>query len=188
MSARITGGQMRRLQTLWGLFCARARLDAKDREARLGWVAGAIGRQIGSFRELSLVEARDAIRALQKHLPDELVRCRVTRDLARAYGTAGRRTKDGKSKIEIRMADAATLALIARLRDELGWSRERLDAFLRSAKSPTRGKMIRTLDQANRVIWVLKAMLRRAERTGIHAKTSLPNGQAQSAQRDAEGI
>jgi len=39
----ITGRQMKRLQTLWGLFARQAHLDVKDREARLGWVAGAVG-------------------------------------------------------------------------------------------------------------------------------------------------
>jgi hypothetical protein len=60
------------------------------------------------------------------------------------------------------MADAQTWALINTLLAKLGWTRERLDAFIRSAKSPTRGKLIRTLDDANRVIWALKGMLRQA--------------------------
>jgi len=40
---------VKRLQTLWGLFCRQSNLDGKDREARLSWVAGTIRRQIGSF-------------------------------------------------------------------------------------------------------------------------------------------
>lgn len=159
--APITARQMKRLQTLWGLFCAQARLDAKDRAARLGWVAGAVGRQIGSFRELTAAEAKTAIDAVQKHLPPELLRRqRPPRRLAQAYGTAGRR---GRSDKEVRFADAETWRLLDGLLGKLGWSRERLDAFLRSSKSPVRNGVIRTLGEANRVIWALKGMLRRAE-------------------------
>ncbi len=99
----ITGKQLKRLQTLWGIFCRQANRDAKDREARLGWVADAI----------------------------ELV-------------------------------DAPTLELLHRLLGQLGWTRERLDAFLHSSKSPVRSGVIRTMAEANRVIWSLKRMLRRA--------------------------
>jgi hypothetical protein len=52
--------------------------------------------------------------------------------------------------------------LLDRLLGRLGWTRERLDAFLRSRKSPVRSGAIRTLAEANRVIWALKRMLRRA--------------------------
>lgn len=159
---------MTRLQTLWGLFARQARLDAKDREARIGWVAGAIGRQLASFKELTAEEARKAIDAIQKHLPAELLtKLRAPRGLARAYGTAGRR---GGANKEVRLADAASLELVARLRDQLGWTQERLDTFLLSPKSPLRktrrdggnGRAIRTLADANKVIWVLKSFLRRA--------------------------
>jgi len=158
---------MKRLQTLWGMFARHANLDAKDREARLGWVAGAIGRQISSFHELRADEAKTAIDAIQKHLPAEmLTKRRPSRRTAHAYGTAGRKAK-GRSEIgaprEIRMADAETWRLLDGLLGKLGWTRERLDAFVRSSKSPVRAHAIRTLGEANRVIWVLKSMLRRAE-------------------------
>jgi hypothetical protein len=68
----------------------------------------------------------------------------------------------GHEQEEIRLVDAATLALLDRLLGRLGWTRERLDAFLRSRKSPVRSGAIRTLAEANRVIWALKRMLRRA--------------------------
>ncbi len=156
----ITGKQMKRLQTLWGLFCRQANLDAKDRAARLNWVTEATGRQISSFRELSAGEANTAIDALQKLLPPELLeRKRPSRRLAKDYGVAGRR---GHEQEEIRLVDAATLELLGRLREQIGWTRERLDAFLKSAKSPVRSGRIATLAEANRVIWCLKAMRRRA--------------------------
>jgi hypothetical protein len=160
-ASSITGKQMKRLQTLWGLFCRESKLDGKDREARLGWVAGTIGRQIGSFRELTAAEAATAIEAVQKHLPPELLRRkRPSRATAQAYGRAGRK---GQGDTEVRLADAETWHLLEVLLGKLGWTRERLDAFLRSSKSPVRSGMIRTLAEANRVIWVLKSLLRRAQ-------------------------
>jgi hypothetical protein len=159
----ITGKQMKRLQTLWGLFCRQGNLDAKDRESRLAWVAGTIGRQIESFRELTADEANTAIDAVQKYLPPELLRSRrPSRRLAHAYGTAGRKSARQKDGVEVRMVDAATLELLDALLARLGWSRERLAAFLRSAKSPVRSGRIATLAEANRAIWALKRMLRRA--------------------------
>jgi len=152
----ITGKQTKRLHTLWGLFCRQSNLDAKDRAARLDWVADAIGRHVASFRELAASEANIAIDAIQKLLPPELLkRKRPSRRLAKDYGTAGRR---GHEQEEIRLVDAPTLALLDRLLGQLGWTRERLDDFLRSRKSPVRSGAIRTLAEANRVIWALKRM------------------------------
>ncbi|HLZ93351.1 MAG TPA: hypothetical protein VKQ28_16725 [Candidatus Acidoferrum sp.] len=172
VEASITGRQMKRLQTLWGLFAREAHLEAKDREARIGWVAGAVGRQIASFKELTAKEAAAAIEAVQKHLPPELLK-RASRRTAQAYGTAGR--KRGGDR-EVRMADAGTLQLLANLCTALGWTRERLDAFLRSPKSPVRSGAIRTLAEANRVIWVLKSLQRRKikERTDGYQPSANP--------------
>src|SRR4051812_37983745 len=110
----ITGKQMRRLQTLWQIFARQGRLDPKDREARIGWVAGAIGRQIASFKEMDKLEAERAIGAIQKHLPAELLRRnRPSRETARAYGTAGRK---GYANKEERLVDGPSLDKIRELR------------------------------------------------------------------------
>jgi hypothetical protein len=163
---------MKRLQTLWGLFCRQSQLDPKDRAARLGWLAGALGRQLGSTKELTVEEAITAIQAIQKHLPPELLRRkRPERRLAHAYGTAGRRGADAKT---VRMADADTWSLIDRLLGQLGWTRDRLDAFIRSSKSPLGGRLIQTLGDANRVIWALKSMLRRADSSAKQTKEEKP--------------
>jgi hypothetical protein len=155
----ITRSQRKRLQTLWGLLCRQASLDMKDRTARLGWVSDSIGRQISSFNELRADEAKTAIDAIQKHLPAEMLyRKRPSRQVAQAYGTAGRR---GREDAEVRLVDAPTAALIDRLLRQLGWTRESLDSFLRSKHSPVRSGAIRTLAEANRLIWVLKSLLRR---------------------------
>jgi hypothetical protein len=160
MPARpISAPQLKRLQTLWGLLASQARIDARDREARLGWAGRAVGRQITSFLELTLEEAARAIQEMQKQLPeDNVTRRRPGRRLAREYGTAGRR---GAVRDAVAMVDQRTLGLIDSLIRQLGWTRERLDGFLRASKSPTQGRQIRTLADANRVIWALKGMLRR---------------------------
>jgi len=158
----ITGPQLKRLQTLWGLFCRQGRgLDARDREARLGWIGGAVGRSLGSCNELTRAEAKTAIDAIEKHLPGEAVQHRrPSKRLAQAYGTAGRK---GNKEAEIRLIDADTWRLLDTLLGRLGWDRERLDRFLRSYKSPVPGGQLRTLAQANKVIWALKSFLRREE-------------------------
>jgi len=170
----ISGKQMKRLQTLWGLFCRQSKRDARDREARLEWVADVLGRKISSFQELSADEAKTAIEAIQQLLPPELlIRKRPSRRVAQAYGTAGRR---GHDDTEVRLVDAPTLELLDRLLRQLGWTRERLDAFLRSSKSPVRSGAIRTLAEANKVIFAFKGMLRRR-------KTSAPDAGATDLKR-----
>jgi hypothetical protein len=157
----LSSSQLRRLQTLWGLFCRQSNLDATVREVRLSWASGAIGRQVYSFRELTAAEAATAIDALQKHLPAELVtRKRPARRAAHLYGTAGRR---GRNEKEVRMVDADTLRLLDALVGKLGWSRERFEAFLKSKSSPVRSGSIHTLAEANRCLWAIKGMLRRAK-------------------------
>jgi hypothetical protein len=157
----ISSAQLRRLQTLWGLFSRQSNLDAADRDARLRWASDTIGRQISSFKELTADEAVTAIDAMQKHLPAELLwKKRPARRAAHAYGVAGRR---GRNEKEVRLVDAETLQLLDVLVGKLGWSRERFDAFLRSRSSPVCGGAIRTLADANRAIWAIKNMLRRAK-------------------------
>ncbi len=177
---------MKRLQTLWGLFARQANLDAKDRGARLGWMAGTIGRQLSSFNELTGDDAKKAIDAIQKHLPAELLSRRggrPSRETARAYGTAGR--KSAHKSPEVRMADAGTLQLLANLCAALGWTRERLDAFLHSRKSPVRGGTVRTLAEANRVIWVLKGMLRRSSSSRLAGGSELAAKSGSSGEASA---
>ena len=155
----ISPAQLRRLQTLWGLFCRQAQLDAGDRAARLEWVGKQIGRAIESFRDLTASEANSAIDTIQNLLPSEMVvKTRPRRRLAHAYGTAGRR---GQTTNEIALVDHATLELLNGLLAQVGWTKDHLDSFLRSKRSPVRSGAIRTLAEANRVIWVLKAMVRR---------------------------
>ena len=137
------------------------------RTERLAWASDIVRRPLASFYELTSDEAARLIDFMKRALGQEVTpaiqsfyRRRPDRDQARAYGTAGRR---GNASKEIRLVDAPTLELVDRLVNQLGWTRTRLEAFLQSKSSPVPGGAIRTLPQANRVIWALKNMLRRAD-------------------------
>lgn len=185
MEARISPRQLRRLQTLWGLFW-KQRLHTEDpeshgghreeggpstrqaeltrsgqgsRDARLGWIGGQVGRQIGSTKELTRAEAEKAIDALQRHLPAELIQHRrMGRREARELGMAGRRGH--KSKI-VEPPDPQQQERIQNLLSELGWDQRRLEAWLRSRSGPLRGRsQIRTKADANAVAWGLKRILK----------------------------
>jgi hypothetical protein len=162
----ITRRQLKRLQTLWGLLCRHEGISAGRspamRDARLAWVSCKIGRAIASFNELTRKEAERAVDELQKHLPAELVKRKLsnrpTRPFAHQLGTAGR--KGYKSKVDA-LPDARAWERLNSALAALGWTRERLDAFLESHSSPTHGAQIRTLGQLNAVHWALKRILRR---------------------------
>jgi hypothetical protein len=137
--------------------------DDSARAQRLAWASGIIGREVSSFTELLPEEAATLIDTLKRSLGQKVnppSRRRPDRDQAQAYGTAGRRDQDAK---EIQLVDEPTLDLIAGLVVELGWSVERFNSFLVSHTSPVRSGAVRTLAEANRVIWALKDMLRKRE-------------------------
>ena len=148
------------LHVLYRQLAARAGGDPEDRAARLGWCSHEIGRSVSSFASLSIEEAGQLIDRLKHELGQDSRdsrRRRPARQAAQAYGTSGRR---GRSETEIRLADADTLGLLHRLREELGWTLEQLHFFLHSHRSPVKSGAIRTLAEANRVIWAFKGMLR----------------------------
>jgi hypothetical protein len=166
----ITKLQVVRLQTLWGLLCRRTSIQ-NDRAARLAWVSGVIGRAVASFKELSPPEAERAMGALEAQLPAELVtHARPRRRRAHELGTAGRR---GCQNGSIALPDAKGWARLSSAIAALGWTREKLDAFLRSPSSPTRGRAIRTLADLNRVHWALKSMLKNSAETDQNAQHDL---------------
>ncbi len=172
VSPKLSKGQLQALHSLFHLYAPRF-LDTTDsgagsdaaRGARLTWASGIIGHELSSFNDLQPDEAAQLIETMKKALGQEIKPARRARerrpgrDLARAYGTAGRR---GESSNEIQMVDGPTSELLDRLREQLGWTRERLDAFLKSKHSPIRSGVVRTLGEANRVIWAMRQMLRRA--------------------------
>ena len=142
-----------------------------QRTQRLAWASGIIGRELSSFTELSMKEAALLIDTLKRALGQKVNppsrRPRPDRDQAHAYGTAGRH---GQSAKEIQLVDDATLELITDLVMQLGWNAERMTAFLRSRVSPVPSGAVRTLAEANRVIWALKNMLRRKEGNSFYRR------------------
>ncbi len=175
----LSPSQLTALHSLFRLYAPRF-LDAADsgagtdgaRTIRLAWASGIVGRELSSFNELQLDEAAQLIETMKTALGQEVnpakksCQRRPDRDLAHAYGTAGRRNKPSN---QIQMVDAPTMELLNRLREQLGWSRERLDSFLHSKRSPVRSHAIRTLGEANRTIWVLRAMLHRKKSSASDA-------------------
>jgi hypothetical protein len=174
VSPKLSKGQLQALHSLFHLYAPRflntanvAVAGSNDaRRARLTWASGIVGHELSSFNELQPDEAGQLIERMKLSLGQEVNPAkrsrqrRPGRDLARAYGTAGRKSE---STNEIQMLDAPTSELLDRLREQLGWSRERLDAFLHSKHSPIHSGAIRTLGEANRIVWVLKSLLRRGK-------------------------
>lgn len=146
------------------MFARRELAAAYDRPARLKWVSELIGRKVESFKDLTGAEATHLIDTLQKSLgitesrPPRAPRKRLSRTAAKAAGTAGRKG----SKTELVMASADDLTRINEAVTRLGWTRETLESWLRSPSSPLKGRMeIRTQNDANRVWWGLKPLLKR---------------------------
>jgi hypothetical protein len=169
-SAQLYGSQLTALHALFHQYASRCLGRAGstiERRERLAWASDIVRRPLSSFYELTSDEAARLIDFMKRALGQEVkpathsvYRRRPDRDQARAYGTAGRR---GNTSKEIRLVDAPTLELVDRLVIQLGWTRARLDSFLQSKSSPVPGGAIRTLPQANRIIWALKNILRRAD-------------------------
>ncbi|MGC1486114.1 MAG: hypothetical protein WA789_20175 [Candidatus Acidiferrum sp.] len=170
ISPKLSAGQLRALHSLFHLYAPRF-LDAADidagsdaaRTSRLAWASKTIGRELSSFSGLQQNEAAQLLDVMKEELGQEVNpvktprRRRPDRDMAHIYGTAGRRNARTN---QIQMVDAPTLELLDRLRGKLGWTREGLDAFLRSKRSPVRSGRIHTIAEANRVIWALKSISR----------------------------
>jgi hypothetical protein len=148
-------------------FLGTARIERKE---RIAWAADRVGRPLASFSELHADEAARLIDLMKGVLGQKITAPsrsaaqskwqRPDRDQAQAYGTAGRRSSRSNERT---IVDAPTLDLVDRLRAKLGWNQARLDAFLNSKTSPVSGGVIRTLQDANGVIWAMRKMLRRAD-------------------------
>jgi hypothetical protein len=164
-TAMITAAQLKRLQVLWGQY-VRHDMAKYSRADRLIWASEQTKRTILSFKDLTLTEASDLINLLQAELgiketspavrPGRF-RSRIKdRDLAHAAGTEGRR--GSRSKLTI--ASTEDLGMIDAQLTQMGWTRDRLDAFLSSPSSPLRGgsNQLRTIGQINRVLWALKGI------------------------------
>jgi hypothetical protein len=170
----ISAAQLTRLQVLWGQYARREIINI-HREERLTWAGEQIGRFIGSFKELTLSEASMLINILQSAMQikessavrPRRFRSRIKdRDQAHAAGTEGRRGSRGNFTI----ATAEDLNMIYAQLTDMGWTRERLDAFLVSPSSPLRTshkRQLRTVGDINRVLWALKRIAARQTKGSV---------------------
>jgi hypothetical protein len=163
----VTPGQLRALQSLWSAYSKHS-LDVGDgdpRAARLAWASKCIGRELASFNELRAVEAAtliDALKVLVGQQPKTWRRPR-DRESARAAGRHGRRGFVSEVPILVSRED---LDRVDSLRQSIGMSADAFNSWLNSKNSPVRGGVIRTLADANRVVWAFKAMARHLRRAG----------------------
>lgn len=168
----ISPAQLTRLQTSWHQYARRTVLAGDERSERLSWAASVIGRSVDSFKDLTMVEGKKLIKAINGALGiPETRRRRISNDQgAHAAGTEGRR---GSESTSVTLVSAEDLGDIYDMVSRLGWDENRFNAWLRSQSSPLAKKLggarvapsdptIRTLYQANRVRWALKGMLKRA--------------------------
>lgn len=168
-SQYISAAQLKRLQVLWNQHASRE-MEPNSRAARLCWASAQVNRVLGSFKELTLAEASDLINLLQAELGikesspavrPRRFRSRIKdRDRAHAAGTEGKR--DSKDKFTI--ASAEDIEMVENQLNEMGWTRQRLDAFLASPSSPLKGRsnpQLRTVGDINRVLWALKRIAKR---------------------------
>ena len=156
---QITKPQLARLQTLYGQLAAHELGVGTDRTARIHWASERLQREIGSFSDLTLDEARFLIDSLQQQLGVKVPPTkRPGRAQARRAGLDGR--KDGGEFAEApQMATSSDVARIQNILDQLGWSLETYARFLHSSRSPLAkcaDKSIRTTADANKVWWALK--------------------------------
>ena len=182
----ISTAQLTRLQVLWTQYANREMVK-NSRDERLRWANEELYHlrcavdshdfhSISSFKDLSLSEASDLINTLQGKLgikeSSPAVRPRrfrsrmKDRDQAHAAGTEGRRG----SRDNFTIATASDLAMIDAMLTELGWTRERLDAFLKSPSSPLRRRsnlQLRTVGDINRVLWALKRIAARQAKGSV---------------------
>jgi len=173
--SKISPAQLTRLQVLWGQY-ARREMAQNSRAERLRWASEQVDRIIGSFSELTLSEASTLINLLQSELGiaetspavrPRRYRSRIKdRDQAHAAGTEGRRGLRAK----FTLGSAEDLAMIDTQLTAMGWTRERLDALLRSPSSPLGRRsnpQLRTLADINRVLWALKGIAKQQARVGV---------------------
>lgn len=163
----ISAAQLRALQSLWAAH-ARHSVDASDggdpRAARLAWASALVGRELASFRELHADEAIRLIDLLKQALgqPNRTWRRPRDREAARAAGRHGR--KGIMAEVPM-LAAPEDIARVHDIRERVGMSLEGFEAWLRSRSSPL-GRFgdlrLRTVADCNKVLWALKALLRRA--------------------------
>lgn len=156
----ITPAQLRRLQVLCKQYESHSLDFGSGREERLHWASTQIGRPVTSFSVLTTDEGIRLIDTLQRVLgvrsPNQSSERSNSRHARRKAGTEGRHDQ---SHWEQTLVGDKDIRRIQREMDRMGWTQDRLMAFLASPRGPNdRRTSIRTLGDANRVYWALKRM------------------------------
>jgi hypothetical protein len=150
--------QLRRLHGLWHRWAGRLALSREaDRELRHYYVERFTAGRVHETRELTESDAARVIEWLAK-----LTR-RVEARLNRAAGTAGRHGFPERARVA---PNAAAWRALWRCASALGMEPADLNSFVRRhyARAGLHGLgEVRTMADLNRVLWGLKAMLRRRQ-------------------------
>lgn len=162
----ITPAQLRRLQMLWRRCTRGSHLsEERDRELRHAYIEIVTRGRARATNELTAADAARVIRRLERAT-------RRPRQAAYAYvaGTAGRRGYDEHREVK---ASPAAFRLLDRHAAALGMTARQLDRFIArhyASRGLRRRADIHTLADLNRVLWGLKALLRRRPRAASPEK------------------
>ena len=158
-NAPISPAQLRRLQTLWHLWTRKLKLRSEaDRRLRHYYVSVLSGGRAAETKGLTRADAARVIAGLER------LSAGATPEELRAAGTAGRRGFPQRRRVRPNAAAWRTLWAVAKA---LGMSRQRLEEFIRSHYAGVGLRSLadlRTMADLNRVLWGLKAILRRRPR------------------------
>lgn len=166
--APITPAQLRRLHILWRRWRRGARLpEERDRELRHAYIEMVTRGRARATNELTAAEAAQVIRRLERATKRKR---RRTAAYAYVLGTAGRQGYEEHPDVA---ATPAAFRLLDQHAAALGMTRARLDHFIAAHYAGVglrRRVDIRTMADLNRVLWGLKALLRRRPARPIRDK------------------
>lgn len=152
--------QLRRLQALWHEWTAALALPpVQDRALRHYYIERFTGGRVTETKRLDVEGAAQVIGELER-----LVQKATPRRRRRAAGTAGRRGYAEQRRVH---PDAAAWGALWNTARGLGMDRDRLERFIATHYSGVglHGlDDLHTMADLNRVLWGLKAMLRRGPR------------------------
>jgi hypothetical protein len=163
--ARITPAQLRRLQTLWHLWTRKLKLRPEAERRLRHYYVHVLSR--GRAAETKGLTRADAARVLAQL---ERLAVGAAPEELRAAGTAGRHGFPQRRGVRPTAASWRALWAAARA---LGINRRRLEEFIRTHYAGVRLRSLadlRTMADLNRVLWGLKAILRRGPRGSAAAR------------------
>jgi len=156
MANPISVRQLVCLQSMWARRMRTRGIAAADsRELRHEYIAAATDGRARGTKELSFADAKRVLRLLFAEQGSKTMTI-ADAAAARAAGTHGRKAHYDASGVML--AGEQQFALLATLRHAIGWDQARLDVFVARQLG---GAAIRTMADANRVIWAIKSMMRR---------------------------